>query len=77
MQLPAAPDDRFGTVISQSDDHPVLEVDVRHRDAAADPRRVGQGSVVVTVLLEPQCPPEGVCHEYRRNLGAVRVTVDP
>jgi hypothetical protein len=76
VQHTAAPDDRFGTVISQSDDRPVLEV----ASGAGTPpllRAVSQGSVVVTVLLEPRCPPEGICREYRRDLGAVRVTVLP
>lgn len=76
VQHAAAPDDRFGTVISQSDAHPVLEV----AGGTSTPpliRAVAQGTVVVTVLLEPRCPAEGVCREYRRNLGAVRVTVLP
>jgi hypothetical protein len=76
VQHAAGADDRFGTVISQSDAHPVLEV----ASGIGTPpliRAVGEGSVVVTVLLEPRCPAEGVCHEYRRNLGAVRVTVLP
>jgi hypothetical protein len=76
VRLAAREDDRFGTVISQSNDRPVLEVT---NGTTAPPllRGVAAGSVVVTVLLEPKCPPEGVCRQYRRNLGAVRVTVDP
>ena len=76
VQVPAGPDDRFGTVISQSDDRPVLEV----TSGPATPpllRGTSEGSVVVTVLLEPHCPEEGVCREYRQNLGAIRVTVLP
>jgi hypothetical protein len=74
VQLPTKDGDRFGTVISQSNDRPVLEV-TNNGEAPPLLRGVAQGSVVVTVLLEPRCPPEGVCREYRRNLGAVRVTV--
>jgi hypothetical protein len=76
VRLAAKDGDRFGTVISQSNDHPVLEV----TNGPTSPpmlRGVSKGSVVVTVLLEPKCPPQGVCRQYRRNLGAVRVVVDP
>lgn len=76
VQLPVKDDDRFGTVISQSNDRPVLEV-VNGTDAPPLLHALAKGSVVVTVLLEPKCPPEGVCRQYRRDLGAVRVTVDP
>jgi hypothetical protein len=71
------PGDQYGTVISQSDDRPVL--DVVGDDTSTPPllRGVRRGVVVVTVLLEPKCPPEGICRQYRQNLGAVRVTVDP
>jgi hypothetical protein len=77
VQVAGRPGDRYGTVISQSDDRPVLEV--LGGDESTPPllRGVSRGTVVVTVLLEPTCPPEGVCRQYRQNLGAVRVTVDP
>jgi len=40
-------------------------------------RAIAPGTVLVTVLLEPDCPAEGICRAYRRNLGAVRVRVVP
>lgn len=77
VQWPGRPGDQYGTVISQSDDRPVLEV--IGDDTSTPPLLRGDrsGTVVVTVLLEPKCPPEGVCRQYRQDLGAVRVTVDP
>jgi hypothetical protein len=76
VDLHPAPDDHYGTVISQSKQQPVLEV-TSSTIQAPMLRAVATGSAVVTVLLEPRCPPEGVCHDYRKNLGAVRVTVVP
>ena len=77
VQLSPGPDDRYGTVLSQPD-RTVTIVEVVSGTAAPPLlRAVAPGSTVVTVLLEPHCPDEGVCHDYRRDLGAVRVTVVP
>jgi len=71
------PDDRYATVISQpTNARPVLEL-TSSPTAAPLIRAVEKGAVVVTVLLEPRCPEEGACQEFRRNLGAIRVTVVP
>lgn len=76
VDLRPAVGDRYATVVSESNlQSPVLE---QTSAPAAAPmlRALRGGAVVVTVLLEPKCPPEGICREYRRNLGAIRVTVE-
>jgi hypothetical protein len=69
--------ERFATVVSERvPSDPVLEVDSARGETPLV-RGARTGTVVVTVLLEPMCPSEGVCRQYRQNLGAVRVTVVP
>ncbi len=69
--------ERFATVVSERDpNNPVLEVDSARGETPLV-RGARSGTVVVTVLLEPVCPNEGICRQYRQNLGAVRVNVVP
>jgi hypothetical protein len=69
--------ERYAVVVSERDvNDPVLEVKSARGER---PLVLGarNGTVLVTVLQEPVCPNEGVCRQYRQNLGAVRVTVVP
>jgi hypothetical protein len=77
FNLSPGADDRYGTVIpSATGAKPILEV-TSSPVSVPMLQAVATGSTVVTVLLEPHCPDEGPCNDYRRNLGEVRVTVDP
>jgi hypothetical protein len=75
IDLHPAPGERYGFVQSGADVHnPLLYSTSTPADAPMF-RTLRTGTVLLTVLLEPHCPSEGICREYRRNLGAVRVTV--
>jgi hypothetical protein len=76
VTVPGGPDAQYGTVISNPPGPPQTILDVVSApNAAPQVQAVAPGTVLVTVLLEPRCPPSASCHEYRSNLGAVRVTV--
>lgn len=76
VDLPARPDEHFATVISQS---AAPGTDVLNVISAAGEvpqlRAVARGDALVTVLLEPRCPTDARCTQFRQTVGAVRVVV--
>ena len=75
VQVPGGPDDEYATVFSPPQrDSPIL---VQTSGIFGPPifRADRTGTVLLTVLLEPKCPQEGICHAFRTDLGAVRITI--
>jgi hypothetical protein len=77
VDLHPSPGQRYGVVESAPSGAPELLQQVSPSTAPPQFRAITPGTVLVTVLLEPDCPAEGICRSYRRNLGAVRVQVVP
>lgn len=76
IDVPARPDDRYATVITQSAAPDVVNL-ISAPGSVPQLRAVTAGETLVTVLLEPRCPPDMRCTAFRQTLGAVRVVVRP